>query len=498
MWWQTQGTVLAMPLLPREIFMTGEECVIRHGGLMIFLVFSFDPVGNVSVILAMRFSISWLDIRRAERYIAAISRQTLAHRIVPCGGAGFLFATGKTMKKWHLIGRVIATVFFVGVSIAQAEMRATAGSKQYMTQGELAKRVAFISGIADAIPNPVSGEAAAQALSVRGWTPIEGWRVGAVATKEDFYVVMAKYLGLKPKNPDDPKSYLEALSLAGFSFGGKAAKSAPKSLEERDPTITRLVIDVKGFAEFREGSGGMWSRLGKLQLVKEGMSFRTGKDGQIDVVYVKGAAQRIFENSELTIEMLRQDLVNNQPVRAVVVYITRGEVVSIVEPMNKASQFVLRDPLGKFEVDRAAGCKFNARVAEEQSITLNRREIRMANGWKLVVEIQQKVWYTVITGGAQYFSSLGGGVQNLGPGQTAVITLQAVGAGGQVVNVTLTTGSATALANIVAAVQQAVTLFNQPPPMANESLMTMTELNAMLNQALGGGQSVNFVVTPIK
>ena len=68
--------------------------------------------------------------------------------------------------------------------------------------------------------------------------------------------------------------------------------------------------------------------------------------------------------------------------------------------MNKASQFVLRDPLGKFEVDRAAGCKFNARVAEEQSITLNRREIRMANGWKMVVEIQQKAWYTVISGGA--------------------------------------------------------------------------------------------------
>lgn len=402
------------------------------------------------------------------------------------------------MKTRYLIGCVIATLLLVGISLARAEIASTTGSKQYMTQGELAKRVAFISGLADGIPTPVTGEAAAQALSGRGWVPMDGWRIGAVATKEDFFVVMAKYLGLKPKNPDDPKSYLEALTLAGFSFGGATGKSVPKSLEERDPSITRLVIDVKGPAEFREGAGGTWSRLGKLQLVKEGMSFRTGKDGQIDVVYVKGAAQRIFENSELTIEMLRQDLVNNQPVRAVVVYIVKGEVVSIVDPMNKASQFVLRDPLGKFEVDRAAGCKFSARVAEEQSITLNRREIRMANGWKMVVEVQQKAWYTVIAGGAQYFSSLGGGVQNLGPGQTAVITFQAIGAGGQVVNVTLSTSSGSALASIVDAVQQAATLFNQPPPFANESLMTLSELTSMLNLALGGGQQINIEVTPIK
>ena len=173
-------------------------------------------------------------------------------------------------------------------------------------------------------------------------------------------------------------------------------------------------------------------------------------------------------------------------------------MVSIVDPMNKASQFVLRDPLGKFEVDRAAGCKFSARVAEEQSITLNRREIRMANGWKMVVEVQQKAWYTVIAGGAQYFSSLGGGVQNLGPGQTAVITFQAIGAGGQVVNVTLTTTSGSALASIVDAVQEAATLFKQPPPFANESLMTVSELTSLLNVALGGDQPVNIVVTPIK
>lgn len=402
------------------------------------------------------------------------------------------------MKMRHMIGCAIATVLLVGVSLARAEIRADAGSKQYMTQGELAKRVAFISGLADGIPSPVSGEAAAQALSVRGWAPMDGWRVGAVATKEDFFVVMAKYLGLRPKNPDDPKSYLEALTLAGFSFGEQPGKSVPKSLEGRDPSIARLVIDVKGPAEFREGPGGAWNRLGKLQLVKEGMSFRTGKGGQIDVVYVRGAAQRIFENSEVTIEMLRQDIVNNQPVRAVVVYIAKGEVVSIVDPMNKASQFVLRDPLGKFEVDRASGCNFNARVAEEQSITLNRREIRMANGWKMVVEIQPKAWYTVISGGAQYFSSLGGGVQNLGPGQTAVITLQAIGAGGQVVNVTISTGSGTALANIVDAVQQVATLFNVPPPSANESLMTLSELTSLLNNALGSGQNVNVVVTPIQ
>jgi len=400
------------------------------------------------------------------------------------------------MKMKSLIHSGFAAGVLLGATLASAEMHPANGAKQYMTQGELAKRVAFISGLADAIPTPVTGEAAATALSVKGWTPIEGWRTGAVATKEDFYVVMAKYLGLKAKNPEDPKSYLEALTLAGFSFTGPAAgKGVPRALEERDPSISRLVIDVRGPAEYREGAGGAWAKLGKLQMVKEGMSFRTGKEGQIDVVYVKGAAQRIFENSEVTVEMLRQDMVNNQPVRAVVVYIAKGEVVSIVDPMNKTSQFVMRDPLGKFEVDRAAGCKFNARVAEEQSITLNRHEIRLAGGWKALVEVQPMSYYTVLAGLAQYFGS-GATPQIINPGQTAMITFQTQG---QTVRVTLAATVGTSLNQLADALQQVASLYNQLPPSTRDSLLTPAELTSLLNQALGGSsQAVNVEVTPIK
>jgi hypothetical protein len=362
-----------------------------------------------------------------------------------------------------------------------------------MTQGELAKRVAFISGIADAIPTPVTGEAAALALAGKGWTPIEGWRTGAIATKEDFFVVMAKYLGLKPKNPDDPKSYLEALTLAGFSFAGAAAKSLPKSLEDRDPALSRLVLEVKGPAEYREGPGGAWTKLGKLQLVKEGMSFRTGKEGQVDVVYVKGAAQRIYENSEVTVEMLRQEMVNNQPVRAVVVYIAKGEVASIVDPMNKASQFVMRDPLGKFEVDRAAGCKFNARVAEEQSVTLKGREIRLARGWKILAPVQPVATYSVVNGQATY-TGPGSPPLMLNPGQQAVISFQR---GGQTVQVTVTALTGVSIAQLANAIQQVATLFEHLPLFAQESLLTGSQLTSYLNNALGSG-SQSVVVTPIQ
>ncbi|MCC7517976.1 MAG: hypothetical protein IT578_02200 [Verrucomicrobiae bacterium] len=399
------------------------------------------------------------------------------------------------MKTSSFFTGIILGALIAGASLAKAEIRTETGQKQYMTQGELAKRVAFISGLADAIPNPVTGDAAARALEVKGWTPIEGWRTTAVATKEDFYVVMAKYLGLKAKNPDDPKSYLEALTLAGFSFGPSAGKGVPSALEDRDPSLSRLVLDVKDPAEYREGPGGAWAKLGKLQLVKEGMSFRTGNGGQIDVVYVKGAAQRIYGNSEVTVEMLRQDMVNNQPVRAVVVYIAKGEAVSIVDPMNKASQFVMRDPLGKFEVDRAAGCKFNARVADDQSITLNRREIRLANGWKVLVQVQPMSYFTVLAGLAQYFSA-GGTPQVISPGQMAIITFQAQG---QTVKITLTSTDATSLSNLAQAIQQVATLFNELPPSARENLLTPAELTSLLNRALGSsGQAVNLEVTPVK
>ncbi len=395
------------------------------------------------------------------------------------------------LRNFIRLGLCLAAVAAVATSPAASADGQS--SKQLMTQGELAKRVAFISGVADGIRAPVTGEDAAAALSGKGWTPIEGWRVGAVATKEDFFVVMAKYLGLKVENPNDPKSYLEALTLAGFAFGD--AKTTPKSLEDRDKTISKLVLEVKGEAQFRQGAEGAWTKLGKLQVVQEGMSFRTGKDSHVDVVYTKGAAQRIEEDSEVTVEMLRDETVGGQPVRAVVIYIAKGEAESLVEPMNKASQFVMRDSFGKFEVDRAAGCTFTSRVAEDQSITLNRQEIRMARGLRTAVEIRSRSTYTVITGGAQYFRSGSSTGQVLHHGETATITLQTMGANGQTVTVDIQATTAAGLAALVERLQSVSRVLLNAPASSDTALMTTAELTSLLGGINGVGV-VNKRITP--
>jgi len=312
------------------------------------------------------------------------------------------------------------TVLFTLVILGFA-LRVSAGDLESkpMTQGELAKRVAFLSGLADGIPAPVTGEAAASALANQGWSPLSGWHVGTLATKEDFYVVMAKYLGLKPKDPTNPQSYYDALTAAGFTFGG--SKDSPTGLVSQDRTISRLVLEVNGDAEFRETAEGEWAALSKLQLVKEGMSFRTGATGFIDVVYAKGAAQRIYENSEVVVEKLKDEVIEGASMHTIVVYISKGSAVSLVDPMNKASQFVMRDPFGTFEVDKAAGCQFTSQVTDDQSVTLNKWDRQWLRGYTELVEVQpRQCVYVVTVGGATY--TCPGNVRHVGSGESILLS----------------------------------------------------------------------------
>ncbi len=367
-----------------------------------------------------------------------------------------------------------------------------------MTQGELARRVAFLSGVADGIPAPVTGDNSAAALTTQGWVPIEGWRVSALATKDDFYVVMAKYLGLKVKNPDDPNSYYEALTAAGFTFGTKdsAVKVASGDLAERDRSISKLVIEVKGNAEYCEVSDGTWVKLGKLQVVKEGMSFRTGPDSYIDVVYARGAAQRIYEQSEVKVEMLREEEVAGNPVRAVVIYISKGTAVSLVDPMNKASQFVMRDPFGAFEVDKASGCQFTSQVSDDQSLTLNPEERRLAHGYLELLEVQpRECKHVVSSGGGTY--TRGVSLKRVGSGQSLVATLNPGAPDG---GIQVLIRSAADFRALLSLIREASSLPTFPPHFADDRFLTMPELVALLEGLGGSGVSANpasNAVTPI-
>lgn len=365
-----------------------------------------------------------------------------------------------------------------------------------MTQGELAKRIAFLSGLADGIPSPVTGESAAEALAIQGWSPIEGWHVGSVATKNDFFVVMAKYLGLKITNPQDPKSYFEALAKAGYIFGGELNNAGvAEKLEDRDRMISKIVLDVNGKAEFKASKDAPWAKLGKFQLIREGMAFRTEKGAYLDVVYAKGAAQRIHENTELVVEKLEDAVVDGQPVRSVILNMSRGEAMNIVEPMNKASMFVLRDPFGRFEVNRATGCSFTARVTDEAAISLNARESGWTGGHSMLVEIQPRGSVVLIASGSGKYTTIPGLSRNLETGQKLSMSF-ATGS----MRAELHVDSGVDVSSLVQSIQVISTLLVKFPTLASAKLLTVAELVAYLG-GIGGPGALNpglNAVTPVQ
>src|SRR5438105_14003432 len=92
-------------------------------------------------------------------------------------------------------------------------LRAENAPAEPMTHGDLARKICFISGLAESMKPPISASSAIAALNERGWAPLSGWRCDAYATREDFYVVMAKYLNLRLEgSPDQAQTYYKALA----------------------------------------------------------------------------------------------------------------------------------------------------------------------------------------------------------------------------------------------------------------------------------------------
>jgi hypothetical protein len=410
------------------------------------------------------------------------------------------------MNRYFSLG--VAAIFTLSIVLVSG-LRAEAGAnpknpKSYMTQGELAKKIAYISGIAENLPVPVTGEASANALTLQGWTPLGGWQVGAVATKQDFYVVMAKYLGLRIRDANDPRSYYEALIRSGYNFSSSAtAKAVPARLEKRNVLIVNSVLGFRGNVEVRDNPGAAWRPLTKNETLHDGMALRTGKNGliensYIDVAYARGAAQRIFENTEVVIEKSE-----NTPVsRQVVVTVLRGETVSLIDP---SCEFVSKDPIGKFEVNRESGCHFNAIVttsAQGISFNLNEFERKLSHGYAALAEIQagSVAKYVVTQGVGSYFHAgagiggpAGGPSRVLGVGQsvsanTSSMDVAAVDPGAAINKIEQVANSVNG--------QTGSPLSNNSLPAQTEGL-TATDLIGFLNGVGTGGISES-AVTPVQ
>jgi hypothetical protein len=397
----------------------------------------------------------------------------------------------KIFKKLFCLG---ATLVLVGTLQNQVF-----AASDFMTQGELARRIAFITGLAEGLQSPVTGESAADALTLQGWTPVDGWRVGALATKDDFYVVTAKYLGLKVTDPRDVKSYYDALARSGYNFAaGGNVRPVPKSLENRDQALSQVVLNVRGNAEFRMGNGP-WQKLGRLQTISPGMSFRTGSDilpaiakSYIDVVYARGSAQRIFENSEIKVEELKEDFSSN----AVVVSLIKGETLSVVDPMAKDSRFIIRDPTGKFEVIQASGCRFTAKVVDTAAVAaLNEIERKLTGGYSSLGEVQPSCEYVVASGGGSHFHSAHGSAPKiLNAGQSISSNIQ---------NVTLNAGvdAGAAINQIEREINgvsgQAGSPLVTGPMASDKAIITTSELVSFLQGVSGPGVS-GLLISPIK
>lgn len=259
-----------------------------------------------------------------------------------------------------------------------------------MSHGELAKRICFISGLAESMKPPITHSAAISRLTQQGWTPIHGWRVDAYATREDFYVVMAKYMGLRLEGPpDQAQSYYHALATEGlFVDPGRGVSEvldpAPPRLGDASVEVSRVALMTKGGVECRRKPNDAWTTLQAYDTLVEGMEIRTGAQGEANLAFGLGCAQQISENSLVRIKKLST---GTGPLAAVV-EIDHGKTYTMVKPLPEGSSFVVETQWGNLDVDIREGCEFESVVVKSEPLTLNEQEREIALGWAVLAPIQ--------------------------------------------------------------------------------------------------------------
>jgi hypothetical protein len=285
-----------------------------------------------------------------------------------------------------LILGVILTIFSGGLR-AQSEA-------DPMTHGELAKKICFISGLAESMSPPITEADAVAALSKREWTPLGGWRVDSYATREDFYVVIAKYMGLALEGPpDQAQSYYHALATEGVfvdAAGGAADvldPAPPRLSGESASRAERMVLMVKGTVEARREPDGEWKPLQAYDPIAEGMEIRTGQKGEASVAYATGCVQQISERTIVRVEKLS---VAPTAVNAVI-RILQGRTLTLVKPLPAGSSFKIESLWGSLQVDPAEGCEFQSVVEGSEPIALDARDRELAMGIAVLAPIEEGV-----------------------------------------------------------------------------------------------------------
>ncbi len=372
--------------------------------------------------------------------------------------------------------------FGVILTFFSAELRAQ-GESEPMTHGELAKKVCFISGLAESMSLPITHADAVAALSKRDWTPLGGWRVDAYATREDFYVVIAKYMGLPLEGPpDQARSYYHALATEGLFVDTPGGASdvldpAPPRLSgETAAHADRLVLMVKGPVEARRGPDGEWKALAACDAIAEGMEIRTGEKGEASLAYSEGCVQQISERTMVRIEKLS---VTPAAVDAHV-RVIQGRTLTLVRPLPPGSSFKVESIWGILQVDPAEGCDFQTVVEGSEPIALNERETEMAMGIAVLSPIEEGLSRHTGFRGRAFGRHSNGGQEFLKSGQSLVFMMQG-----------LRIGAADSFDFArIAALVRGIERFT------HEHLLTESEVRAFLmNLSSGGTCELN--VTPI-
>lgn len=168
-------------------------------------------------------------------------------------------ATGpgrKRMKKMLMI--VLAGLMTASVAFAQG----TPERGQALTYSQLANLLVKALGLAEYLPAGATVQQQFEILMQNGIAPAEGWTMDAEApvTKGDLARVLVQSLQSEDEveNPDDPQSWVDALSAMGISLS--AASEALGSVD----VLPEVVASNLGFtstdpliADIRTGSYSM-------------------------------------------------------------------------------------------------------------------------------------------------------------------------------------------------------------------------------------------------
>jgi hypothetical protein len=269
------------------------------------------------------------------------------------------------------------------------------GLSEPMTHGELARKVCLISGIAPSLAQPVTSEVAILAATQKGWAPLGGWRANSYATRDDFYVVVCKYLNLRVEGPAyRPESYYQALVAEGYLAGAVLSEtqskdpSPPRLGTGLVPEASRIVLQARGDVTVRNGPTQDWRPLASYDPIIEGMELRTGADGELDVAYVHGSTQSISPNSVVRIKRLRGGAIAGDAVE-VAVEMDSGTAFTIIPVLPDGSKFSIADFGGVIEVDSSEACEVRSVVEKSEVLALTQPEQRLALGFDELAPIRQ-------------------------------------------------------------------------------------------------------------